>query len=87
MWNLVYDERVGLALVLSVSLPLADRLVSASFLAALAATTAAALFFATQPLSEDDIDRTSQAIRQAFDTNPSNSTLQRPGVRDARPGR
>src|SRR5438045_8687206 len=77
----------GLAIVLIVNLPFADRLVSASFLAALTATTTAALFFATQPLSEGAIERTSQAIRQAFDPNPSNSTLQRPGVRDARPGR
>jgi hypothetical protein len=77
----------GLALVFSVTLPLADRLLTAGFLAALMATTAIAVFFATQPLRPDDIIRTSLAIRQALNTDPSNSTLQRSGVRDAHPGR
>jgi len=78
----------GLALVFAVTLPLADRLLTASFLAALMATTGIAIFFATQPLRQDDISRASLAILQALNTDPSNSTLQRSGVRGgAHPGR
>jgi hypothetical protein len=67
----------GLVLLFSVTVPLADRVLTAGFLAALMATTVIAVFFATRPLRQDDINRTSLAIRQALNTDPSNSTLLR----------
>jgi len=78
---------IGLAVLFAVPLPLGGRLLAGGLLAALVISTAIAVFFAAQPLREDDITRTSLAIRDALNANPSNSTLQRTGARDARPGR
>jgi hypothetical protein len=61
----------GLVLVFAGTLPLANRLLTAGFLATLMATTVIAVFFATQPLRQDDINRTSLAIHQALNTDPS----------------
>ena len=78
---------IGLAVLFAVPLPLGGRLLAGGLLAALVISTAIAVFFAAQPLRQDEITRTSLAIRDALNANPSNSTLQRTGARDARPGR
>jgi hypothetical protein len=79
------DSVAGLAVVFGVMLPLGDRLIAAGFIWALMVTTAIAVFCSVQPLRQDDIRKVSMAVLQALDV-PSNSTLQRPGARDARPG-
>jgi len=78
---------LGLAVLFVVPVPLGGRLLAVGLLAALVVSTTLAVFFGAQPLRQDDITRTSLAIRDALNSDPSNPTLQRSGVRDAHPGR
>jgi hypothetical protein len=71
---------LGLLVVLESAQPAGEKIITTVFLGVLVVTTCVAVFFSSQPLPEDDIEKVSSNVDRALKGDPSNSgcTRRRP---------